>query len=263
MTNIQLTAVIVFLLTLGVLAWVRWRYREFTTVQLVLLFTAKILVRVLWRAKQPKHWPLGPKQGAIIVCNHRSSVDPFFIQTIVDRPIRWMVAREYFGSGLMGLFLRIINAIPVGRGGVDTAATKNAMRWAAEGKLMGMLPEGRINITDQFMLPVRPGAIMIALNARVPILPCYIEGAPYKGTVGSPFFTRARVRVVVGEPFDLSAYYDRKSEEGVLAELTVEMIKRIAALADLDDYQPELAGRRWKIHENSAVDAADKSTEKQ
>src|SRR5688500_14061478 len=152
MTNLQMVAVISITVAVSGIALLRWRYREFTIPQLTLLFIAKLMVRILWRAKQPKHWPIPPGQGAVIVCNHRSSVDPFFIQTIANRPIRWMVAREYFGSGFMGWFLRVCNAIPVGRGGIDTAATKIAIRWAADGGLMGMLPEGRINVTDQFML---------------------------------------------------------------------------------------------------------------
>jgi 1-acyl-sn-glycerol-3-phosphate acyltransferase len=254
MSNWQMVAIVsVSVVAMGSLALVRWRYREFTIPQLFLLFTAKVLVKVLWRAQQPKRWPLPRGQGAVLVCNHQSSVDPFFIQTIADRPIRWMVAREYFGKGGMGLFLRICNAIPVGRGGVDTAATKSAMRWASGGGLLGMLPEGRINVTDQFMLPVRPGAIMVALNARVPILPCYIEGAPYRGTVGSPFFTRARVRVVIGEPIDLSAYYDRKAEEGLAGELMLQVVQKIAALAGREGFQPQLAGRHWKPRETTAA----------
>ena len=50
-----------------------------------------------------------------------------------------------------------------------------------------MLPEGRINTTDEFMLPVRPGAIVVALKAGAPIVPCYIEGAPYRGNPLEPF----------------------------------------------------------------------------
>lgn len=262
MSNVQIVAVLsLSVVAIGALWLVRRRYWEFTIPQLILLMAAKMLVRVLWRAKQPKHWPLPPGQGAILVCNHRSSVDPFFIQTMVNRPIRWMVAREYFSQRGLGLFLRICNAIPVGRAGVDTAATKMAMRWAREGGLVGMLPEGRINITDQFMLAVRPGAIMVALHARVPILPCYIEGSPYRGTVGSPFFTRARVRVVIGEPFDLSPYYDTKSDEGVAGELTLQVVRRIAALAGRPDFEPQLAGRHWKPRHPADLAAEKDSTE--
>ncbi|MGE0756248.1 MAG: lysophospholipid acyltransferase family protein [Pirellulaceae bacterium] len=240
-------------LALALLAAMRYRYRRFNLPQLFLWLAARLIVRVLWRAQQPRRWPVPPGQGVVVICNHRSSIDPFFIQTILDRPMRWMVAREYIARGLMGWFLRTCNVIPVGRGGVDTAATKAAIRFAAEGGCVGMLPEGRINTTDDFMLPVRPGAIWVALRAGVPILPCYIEGAPYRGTVTSPFFTRARVRVKFGELLDLSAYREQSDDAAIVAELTLRAVRQIAILAGQPEFQPKLAGRRWKPREGDEV----------
>ena len=53
---------------------------------------------------------------------------------------------------------------------------------------------------------------MIALKARVPIIPCYVTGSPYNGWVLGPLITPAKVRLVIGEPMDLSAYYGREGE---------------------------------------------------
>jgi 1-acyl-sn-glycerol-3-phosphate acyltransferase len=94
----------------------------------------------------------------VIVANHRSSVDPFFIQVVAPRAVHWMVAREYCEHWAFRWFLRTCEVIPVSRGGIDTAATKQAIRLARGGGLIGMLPEGRINMTEEFMLPARPGA---------------------------------------------------------------------------------------------------------
>ena len=176
-------------------------------------FVALLLTRVLWRTQVPP-FPLPLGQGAVIVCNHRTSVDPFFIQIVVNRYVRWMVAREYCEHPAFGWFLRATHAIPTNRRGNDTAATKLAIRSASHGELIGMFPEGHINHTEEFMLPGRPGAILVALKARVPILPCYIEGAPYAGSVISPFLMTARVQVRFGELLDLSAYYGREQESG-------------------------------------------------
>lgn len=248
----QIIAILVLaVVALAVLWIVRIRHREFTITQLILWYTAKLIVRVMWRGKQNKPFPIGKEQGAVVVCNHRSSVDPFFIQTAGNRPQRWMVAREYFQSGFIGWFLRQCNAIPVGRGGIDTAATKTAIRHASEGGIVGMFAEGRINTTDDFMLPVRPGAVLVALRARVPILPCYIEGSPYKGSVTSGLFTRANVRVYFGEIFDLTPYFGRESEDGLVGDVTIRVIQKIAELAGRSEFQPKLAGRRWKPAEDA------------
>jgi 1-acyl-sn-glycerol-3-phosphate acyltransferase len=218
---------------------------RYTVVQLFFRLVAKLLVRIQWRTTVPP-FPLPPNQPVLLVCNHRSSVDPFFIQIVAPRPIHWMVAREYCEHWAMGWFLRMTEAIPTNRAGIDTAATKAAIRYAMQGEWVGMLPEGRINMTDELLLPGRPGAVVVALKARVPILPCYIDGAPYAATATSPFLMRAKVTVHFGELIDLSPYYDRTDEEGLAGELMLRVLAAIAALAGQPDFQPRLAGRRWR-----------------
>jgi 1-acyl-sn-glycerol-3-phosphate acyltransferase len=215
-------------------------------VQCVLWGVAYLLVKCLWRARWSGPLPIPEGQGAIIVCNHRSSVDPFFIQTATGRPTHWMVAREYFDNWLFGWFLKTCEAIPVSRGGSDTGATKAAIRLAREGGIVGMFPEGRINMTDELMLPGRPGAALVALKARVPIVPCYIAGSPYNRTPWSPLLMPARVEVRFGRPIDLAEYYTRESEEGVPEEVMRRVLSAIGELAGRLDYEPSFAGRNWK-----------------
>src|SRR4030095_7574826 len=123
--------------------------------------------------------------------------------------------------------LRTCELIPVNRRGVDTASTKLAIRLAEAGDLIGMLPEGRINRTEEFMLPVRPGEPLIALKARVPIVPCYIEGSPFAGAVWSPFFMTARVVVHFGQPLELTAYFTRENEDGIAEEIILRAGREI------------------------------------
>jgi 1-acyl-sn-glycerol-3-phosphate acyltransferase len=210
-----------------------------------------LLAKFLWRADVPNKLPPGCEKGAVIVANHRSSIDPFFIQLVPGRRVHWMVAAEYFSLSISGWFLRQTGAIPTRRGGVDTTATKTAIRLAQQGELVGMFPEGRINTTkDQFLLPVRPGAALVALRARVPMLPCYIEGSPYNGlNPWSPFFMRARVKLRFGEPIDLSEHYDSGNERELAKELTLRAMKEIARLAGRNDFEPQLAGKNWMPEE--------------
>jgi 1-acyl-sn-glycerol-3-phosphate acyltransferase len=244
----QLTAWIFLLVVAAatIIYCVRWCYRTpYAPRESLILFVTLLLTRVLWRARVPP-LPLGPGQGGVLVSNHRSSIDPFFIQIVAGRYVHWMVAREYCEHPAFGWFLRMTRAIPTGRGGIDTAATKAAIRLASQGELVGMFPEGRINVTDQLMLPGRPGALLVALKACVPVVPCYIEGSPYGGTAWSPFFMRARVTVRFGEPIDLTEFYGREGESGVIGALLMEVMSEIARLAGRSDFQPCLAGRKWK-----------------
>jgi 1-acyl-sn-glycerol-3-phosphate acyltransferase len=213
------------------------------------------IVKLQWRAQLPQGLPLPHDQGAVVVCNHRSSIDPFFVQVIANRDVHWMVAKEYCESAAFGWFLRLVEVIPTNRGGIDTAATKLAIRYVQQGKAVGMFPEGRINMGEELMLPGRPGAAMIALKAGVPLVPCYIQGSPYDRTPWSPFFIHTKVKVMFGRPIDTTPYLDRADDREVQGELTLLAMKEIARLAGQPDFEPELAGKRWKPTEEELEEA--------
>ena len=182
----------------------------------------------------------------MIVCNHRCPLDPSFIAITVPRIVHWMVAKEYCEHPAFRWLLHVCGVIPVSRGGIDTAATKAAIRLVESGGLVGVFPEGRINTTGQTLLPGRPGAAMIALKARAPVVPCCIRGAPYDGTAVGCLFMPATARLMIGPPLDLSAYYDRDGERAALDEVTRLMLQAMARLAGDSTFEPQLAGRVYK-----------------
>jgi 1-acyl-sn-glycerol-3-phosphate acyltransferase len=233
---------------LAPMAWavIKIRRSPFTPAQTLLAGLNYLMTRVLWGARVSGPLPVRPDQGAVIVCNHRSSVDPAFIFLTVNRAVHWMVAKEYCEKPLFGWLLRLCEVIPVSRGGMDTAATKMAIRCAQQGGLVGVFPEGRINQTQQTLLSGRSGAALIALKARVPVIPCYLEGSPYDGTPWGCVLMPAKVRLEVGQPIDLSPYYGRQNEREVLEEVTKRLLVEIARLGGRAGFQPELAGRFYK-----------------
>ncbi|MEQ8787611.1 MAG: lysophospholipid acyltransferase family protein [Pirellulaceae bacterium] len=212
----------------------------------LLYFGDVLLTRLLWRTTAPARLPLADHQGAVLVCNHRSSVDPFFLQLAARRRVHWMVAREFCEHPAFAWFLNACQVIPVRRTGADTAATKAAIRLVREGGLVGMFPEGRINMTDRFMLPCRPGAAIIAQRAEAPLVPCYIAGSPYDRVPWSPFFMPARVRVSIGAPIDVARPVGPHGEEASAAELIAQCVRKIAELAGREEFTVELAGRQWR-----------------
>jgi 1-acyl-sn-glycerol-3-phosphate acyltransferase len=179
------------------------------------------LSRLLWRvevhwdarwgeASSEQHGDKGMlrdrlRTGGVLIANHRSSVDPFFVQLAAGCRVHWMVAGEYFRHFLFGPLLRSYQAIPTNRGGMDNAATKRAIEMAAAGDFVGMFPEGRINRTDCPLLSIRPGAALVASRARVPLIPIWIEAAPVGPEVYSALLMPARVRVLIGFPNEQSS----------------------------------------------------------
>ena len=223
-----------------------WRRTPFTLLQYPFYLFHLFMVHMVWRTKVSGKLPIGPGQGAVIIGNHRSSIDPSFIQVAADRVVHWMIASEYWKVPFVGWFFRVAECIPANRGGVDTAAVKMAIRFAQNGGLVGMFPEGSVNQTEKLLLAGRPGAALVALKARVPVIPCYIHDAPYDGTMMGCFLMPAKVQVMIGPAIDLTPYFGREREEGVLQELTKLFLSEIARLAGRPEFEPELAGRRWK-----------------
>src|SRR5262245_20594812 len=200
--------------------------------QRVLWGLAYLLVKLRWRTQWEGKLPVEEGRGGVIVCNHLSSVDPFFIQTATGRKIHWMVAREYCEHPALHWFLRTCEVIPVGRGGIDTAATKTALRIVEAGGLVGMFPEGRINMVDELLLPIRPGAAHIALKANVPLVPVFIEGSPYDRRPWSPFLMTAQVIVRFGEPINCQLPPEGDVESEAAQVIMQRWVAEIARLAD-------------------------------
>lgn len=241
-------AIGVFIATAAAIVGLLWydvRQTGFRPVQYPLYWFGYPVTRILWRAKVVGRMELPKDRGALIVCNHRGPMDPTFIALATLRAVRWMVAREYFAVPIFGTMLKMTGAIPTRRGGIDTAAIKQTIRSAKTGNVVGVLPEGRINITDRLLLPLRTGAALIALEARVPIVPCYIEGSPYDPRVFYRFFLmRSKATITVGRPIDITPYLDRSDDHDVQEDLTRRIGREIAKLAGRPDYEPELVSRR-------------------
>ncbi len=261
----MLSATTTVLLSYGVLCgavlawaamiWGDFRRRHYSPAQYPIFLFNRLITRLLWRAEISGPLPVLPGQGAVIVCNHIGPIDPAFFALGIDRSVHWMVAREFVDMPVLNWFFRKVEAVPVGRGGIDTAATKLAIRYVQQGDLLGLFPEGRINDTERLLLPGRPGAALIALKARVPVIPCHISDSPYDGTTFGFLLMPARTRLRIGKPIDLSPYYDRTSDRNVQVELTKLFLREIARLGGVDKFEPELAGRNWKTA-NNALTAA-------
>lgn len=224
-----------------------------------------LMGRLVWRVHFLNAPPVEITRGAILVANHKSSVDPFFVQLAARRRVHWMVAKEYCEHFIFGPILKAVQAIPTNRSGMDTASTKLAMRITREGRLVGMFPEGQLNHTAQPLVPIRSGAALVAIRSGVPIIPLYILGSPYRREVWSPIFMPAHVSIRFGTPIFPSTAMPEHSaadETNIGTEqstapnannthdlvesdsLILEWGKQIVQMAGMPDFQVELASKR-------------------
>ncbi len=191
----------------------------------------------------PEHGP------AIIVANHTSPVDPqllwfrHFAQFRKPRMrvIGFLMAREYyFQRGFVGWVSRAMESIPVNRSGQDAAAMREALRRLEAGHLLGVFPEGRINLSspDEQLLPGGTGVAWLAMKSRAPILPVFIRNAPRSASIVRSFITRTRTTLTYGEPINLAFPEGGKVDHERLAEVADLIMMQLARLGGIQHSQP-------------------------
>lgn len=253
----------------------------------VLYLPTYLFGRLLWRVRFTNSPPAAMSGGAILVANHRSSVDPFFVQLSAGRRVHWMVAREYCENMVSGPLLRALQVIPTNRSGMDTKATRQAIRLASHGKLVGMFPEGRLNHTRDPLVSIRPGAALVAMRAGVPLIPLYIEGSPYRREVWSPLAMPAQVTITFGHPIDPANHVAQNAQAKSSGQIDAEPLaesevattgaprielaeaermmmqwgSQVLAMAGRPDFRLEVAGRSRlkRLAENDVDASADSS----
>jgi 1-acyl-sn-glycerol-3-phosphate acyltransferase len=112
--------------------------------------------------------------GAVIAANHFGTVDPPLIGIHSTRTIYYMSKVELLEIPIAGEILRWTGAFAVRRGESDRDAIRLARWLVREGHIVGMFMEG----TRQrfgYPGPAQPGAVMVAVNEGVPIVPCGID----------------------------------------------------------------------------------------
>lgn len=172
-----------------------------------------------------------PRRGPlIVVSNHLNDADPGIIATRMPRRIVFMTKVELFRIPVLGTMLRLYGAFPVRRGEADLSALRKSKEALRDGLALGLFPEGTRSGERATLGKAWPGAALIALRGRVPILPVGITGSQHMGMPGMflRVFHRYDITLKIGEPFFLEqpARIDtHAAEEGI--EIIME---KIAAL---------------------------------
>ena len=166
----------------------------------------RLLTRVWHHTVVVRRHPLPPDGPAILVCNHTSGIDPFMLQAVCERVIVWMMAKEYYDLKVLTWAFRIIEAIPVDRAARDTASVRSALRALHDGRVLGIFPEGRIEPTPDLM-EFQTGAALLAIKAKVPVYPAFLEGTQRYKSMPVAFALPNRATISFGPPVE----FDRGS----------------------------------------------------
>ncbi len=133
---------------------------------------------LLWRMKRLN--PDGTKYtgrirgGAIVAANHTSFADPFLVGVAVwYRRLFFLAAEAVMGGKLRTWLLKGVGAIKIDRNCADIEAIRKCVSVLKSGYLLSVFPQGGITGEDT-VSSIKSGAILMALQAGVPIVPMHI-----------------------------------------------------------------------------------------
>lgn len=168
-----------------------FRYFLYDFIKVTGAITAAIWLRPkrLFENKKAKKHVHG---GAVVIANHTNFIDPVALAfAFWYRRIHMLAMHEFFENKHWNWFFRQMQCICVNREKYTMESFRESVEVLEEGGVLGIFPEGGINVDKANIKAFKSGAVMMALKGNAPIVPVYI--VPPKKWYN-------RLVLVIGEP---------------------------------------------------------------
>lgn len=186
----------------------------------------RVLVLPVYYILKPYRFygPRKVKDGAhVYIVNHYTLLDPAYPASTTWEGLHFLGKKEILSTPVLGFVAKKAKTIPVNRDGNDVRAILDALKCLKNNEKIVIFPEGTRNKTNEPLLPFKPGAAVLAIRAKAPIVPMVIYNKPR--------FFRC-THILTEEPFELSQYYDRKLTEAEIAEADEYLYKYMLAMKE-------------------------------
>lgn len=177
-------------------------------------------VKKIYARKEAKRRLRG---GALIISNHILYSDPMVLHCAYwYRRLQFIVSDTILTTKFSRFFYPRCGCIPVNREHFSLSSFREIVQRLEGGNVITIFPEGHVSFSNENpMSPFKSGAVLMAYQSNVPIIPIYRE-------IRKNIFRRQKI--VVGEPIDIKATYGEKLD-----------MRQIDAIArDLFDKEQEL-----------------------
>jgi len=192
-----------------------------------------------------KQWQGGenlPKTGKIIVAsNHVSYLDVLFLTHFLfrnGRAPRYIGKEGVFKVPVIGKIILAAGMVPVARESKDASkALDHAIRLLEVGHCVGVYPEGTLTRDpDGWPMVAKTGLARLAIATKTPIVPIAQWGSQivmptYEKKI--KFFPRTPIKILVGNPLDLSQWYGKEADPEALREATAFVMRELTNLLEV------------------------------
>ncbi len=149
----------------------------------------------------------------LIVMNHQTAYDQFFVGLAFDRPVYYVASEDLFSMGLLSRLLRwAVAPIPIKKQTTDIQAVMHCMQVAREGGTIALAPEGNRTFSG---LPVHmnPAIIPLIKKLGLPLAVFRIEGGYGVHPRWSDVCRKGPMRAYVSRVIEPEEYRDMTKEE--------------------------------------------------
>ncbi len=154
-----------------------------------------------------------PKDNKYIVCsNHLSTLDPFLVCFLLNRPVAYMAKKELFEKRFVRWMLDWEGAFAVNREKLEIATIKTALEVNKTNWVLGLFPQGT-RAQAGTIEDIKKGFAGLARSTKCNILPIGIVGSENKTLC--PF--RGKIKVKIGEIIPFNEDLDKVIEAWGLA----------------------------------------------
>lgn len=188
----------------------------------------------------------------IIVGNHLSVVDSFFLPVMIDRRIYFLAKSDYFtGKGLKGwivkTFMTAVGQLPIDRSGgkASEASLNTALGVLDRGEVLGIYPEGTRS-PDARLYRGRTGVARMVLESGATVVPVVMIDTEKAMPIGAKIPKIRRIGTVIGKPLDFSRFAGMSADRFVLRSVTDEImleIQRLSGQEYVDVYASSVRAR--------------------
>lgn len=189
-----------------------------------------------------------PADGAALLAINHTGYFDFVLGGVPakaqgGRLVRFMAKKEIFDTPVVGSIMRKMHHISVDRS-AGAASMELAMDSLAEGNLVGIFPEATISRSFEIK-ELKTGAVRIARDANVPLIPMIIWGSQRIWTKDLPknvVHPNVPVWIKVGTPMTLTGDPDADTEKlhATMVEMLAEVRRTYA-----EKFGPFSPGERW------------------
>jgi 1-acyl-sn-glycerol-3-phosphate acyltransferase len=134
------------------------------------------LSKLFWRTRYQGLEKVPLKGGLVIAANHQTYVDPFWVGLPIKRALRFLAWDEAFDWPVVGKLMQLFGAWPIQIEGSDPTAIRRSLQWLKDGGAVVIFPEGARCEPSGELVRFKNGAVRLAMEANVPILPVTIRG---------------------------------------------------------------------------------------